>query len=55
MRMFTPAAADQTLPLVRAIVKDILRVGKELRGFWEQDALSEDQVERATRWRRQDS
>lgn len=31
--LFTPAQANKTLPLVRRIVADILRTGRELRSF----------------------
>ena len=39
VRLFTPALANRTLPLVRSIVDDILEKGKELRG---KTALSKD-------------
>lgn len=31
VKFFTPKEADQTLPLVKKIVEDILRAGKEIR------------------------
>jgi hypothetical protein len=34
---FTPAQANKTLPLVRRIVTDILRTGRELRAFADSD------------------
>ncbi len=33
VKYFTPEEANQTLPLVKKIVDDILRVGKEIRGL----------------------
>lgn len=46
-RIFTPAEATRTLPLVRRIVQDILGIGRELRQLWERDELSEREEERA--------
>lgn len=46
-RIFTPAEATRTLPLVRRIVQDILGVGRELRLLWERDELTEREEERA--------
>lgn len=34
-RLFTPREANRTLPLVRRIVRDILEIGRELRGYAE--------------------
>ena len=39
VKLFTPALANRTLPLVRSIVDDILEKAKELRG---KTALSRD-------------
>ena len=47
-RIFTPAEATRTLPLVRRIVNDILEVGRELRRLWERtDELTEAEQARA--------
>ncbi len=43
-RIFTPYEATQTLPLVKQIVADVLRQGRELRALQEGEHLSvEDQ------------
>lgn len=46
-RIFTPAEATRTLPLVRRIVQDILAVGRELRVLWEREELTEAEEARA--------
>jgi hypothetical protein len=46
-KLFTPAQANQTLPLVRSIVDDILEKAKELRAMTERssDPGSEEELE----------
>ena len=45
-RLFTPAEANRTLPLVKRIVRDILETGREYRTLGEQhEAASEADVE----------
>ncbi len=40
-RLFTPVHANRTLPLVRRIVEDILRAGRELRTVLESNEVSD--------------
>ena len=41
-KRFNPAEASKTLPLVKKIVNDILKCGRELQEFYENDAHRDD-------------
>ena len=47
-RLFTPAEANKTLPLVRRVVADVLRKGSELRPYLGR-SISAEERERAER------
>lgn len=42
IKRFNPAEASKTLPLVKKIVNDILRCGRELQELYEADAQGDD-------------
>lgn len=42
VKIFSPAEASKTLPLVKKIVNDILRCGRELQDLYENDAQRDD-------------
>ena len=45
-KIFTPAEATQTLPLVKQVVQDILALGRELRGIQAKEIHSVDDQDR---------
>ena len=47
VKIFSPAEASKTLPLVKTIVDDVLKCGKELQNLYDNDA-DRGEIERKT-------